>query len=537
MSDSTRRRRRVPVDPSLLAEIEDTMVDPNAPGLAGLPLGDNPNPSGIEEVPPVGNQNPDGGDVQAVPGFSGMPSAGNQNPNGIEVPEMSASLSAPKKRGPKPKVKITNCGSANSHTVTDADFSDTSTGSSVYSIPGRYSNPRQDMNTPVPNNVPNAFAPGYPNPNGVRCGSVEPPIPPQGAEPTNFRSVHMRQGLAASDAFPGPNPNQYPQGNVHPEGHYPPGHGEPPLAPQAPGNFRNNGRYQREVPNSPPAMAANMGHTFQAAGPQRHAPQTSHPVRQLIRSDEDGGGHASRGKTMTSAELFNSMQRWPVKFSGLPHEDVELFLSHVEDARKFLPVADETFVEGITFLLSGKAYLWYKARVQAFKTWEQVREAFRCTYSDPDFQIAIREELAVRNQGEDESVNAFFTCIRGYYTRIVPVVSEVDQVVCTHRKLIPPLQAGVTLTSTMTMDELEKAAKRLEKIFEKANDWRPPPTPAHSVCPSLGYQSAKTSSRPFYHRQTGPPRSFQAKVVKWALIVEMTPFMSIRPRNTVLGLA
>ncbi|XP_015125105.1 uncharacterized protein LOC107046897, partial [Diachasma alloeum] len=70
----------------------------------------------------------------------------------------------------------------------------------------------------------------------------------------------------------------------------------------------------------------------------------------------------------------------------------------------------------------------------------------------------------------------------------------------------------------MTMDDLEKAVKRLEKIYEKAADRRPPPRPEHSICPSLAYRPARlqrSPARPPFRRPSVSFRTPSARAVSF----------------------
>lgn len=110
-----RRRRRVVTDPIPSDAVE--ILDPDFPiaGVSGLSLRGNPRITD-SEVPVVETVEP-------------------------------AALSVPKKRGPKP----THCGSGNSYTVTDADFSDMTSMSSASSI-SRHESTKALMENAAPPN-------------------------------------------------------------------------------------------------------------------------------------------------------------------------------------------------------------------------------------------------------------------------------------------------------------------------------------------------------------------------------------------------
>lgn len=473
-------------------------------GLSTPPPPEEVIPVDVEAIQPID---------PAVAGPSGLGGPVNpsvENPAGPSVPvEEVGNLTLPKKRAQRPKVKVTACGSDNSHTMTDADFSDNSSGPSILSIPSGRTGLRNQ--TAINPRNPNEVAPLNRTQPGVGV-VIEPP----GVQPPRPNSLPGRQIPPEQEPHPVFQPGQYPQELYYPWWQYPTYSVHPPTGHEprrGPVRFQEPPRAHQSGTEAPDQPNGSHGGTeTRPPGSQdaRENVSREHSSQRIVHpdlvrlSDEDSASQR-REKPLSATSLLHIMKKWEVKFSGQPHEDVELFLARIDDARKFLPIRDETLIQGLTFLLTGKAYLWYRARVQEFRTWEQVREVFRFTYSDPDYQIAIDEELAARNQGVDESVNSFFTCIRGYYSRIVPAVSETVQVLRTYRKLVPALQAGVHLSPQWTMNELEKAAKRLEIILEKANDWRPPPTPEHSVCPSLAYQPNKATSRPF-HRRYDPPR-------------------------------
>ena len=202
------------------------------------------------------------------------------------------------------------------------------------------------------------------------------------------------------------------------------------------------------------------------------------------------------GRPLSAAALLNTMKRWDLSFSGKRGEDVEDFLTRIEEGRAFLPVRDNVLLKAIPFFLRNAALVWYRGHSREFSSWELAKSAFRRYYGDPDYQIALREEITDRTQADGEKVGDYIACMRGLFSRTSPPWGEREQVRYVHRNLLPQYRIAITINEGTTMDELETSAIRHEKILESAGTRRQPPKPEHSLCPSFAYRGQQTPFRP-----------------------------------------
>ena len=152
-------------------------------------------------------------------------------------------------------------------------------------------------------------------------------------------------------------------------------------------------------------------------------------------SDDEVDFRMSR--PLTAAALLNTMKRWDLSFSGRPGEDVEDFLTRVDEGCAFLPVRDRELLKAIPFFLRTPALVWYRGHAHEFDIWETAKTGFRKYYADPDYQVALREEITDRTQAEGEKVGEYIACMRGLFSRTSPRWGEREQVRYTLRNLLP----------------------------------------------------------------------------------------------------
>lgn len=93
-----------------------------------------------------------------------------------------------------------------------------------------------------------------------------------------------------------------------------------------------------------------------------------------------------------------------------------------------IPIQDEDLLKTISFCLTGIARMWYREERRLLADWEAAKAAFRERFSDPDYQIALREEIANRTQGDGESVRAYLSCMSGLFSRLSPPWTEQERV-------------------------------------------------------------------------------------------------------------
>lgn len=242
------------------------------------------------------------------------------------------------------------------------------------------------------------------------------------------------------------------------------------------------------------------------------------PMREAqIPWSEGSASRASRPPGAVSAsEVWNTMRRWNLNFTGARGTDPEAFIRKIENGRAIIPMSDEDILRCLPFFFSGIADYWFQAKRESFRSWQEFKIVFRQRFTDPDYQFALREEINRRTQGENEPVADFITCMMGLFSRLVPAWSVKEQLDYTHRNMLPRLQVAVHRDDFIELDGLELLARRVERSYAAAQYYRAPPLPENSLCPDLAY-------RP-------PPRPSRTAVVMTANNI-IAPGVQQRPRE------
>lgn len=118
---------------------------------------------------------------------------------------------------------------------------------------------------------------------------------------------------------------------------------------------------------------------------------------QFNNSNNDNNNTEVRMSTQTPLSphsLLQPIQRWNLQFSGARGEDVENYIKRINESRELLVMRELDLLKVIPFTLKDAALTWYRSCVNNFKTWQDVKLALRYRYADPDYQLALREEIA-----------------------------------------------------------------------------------------------------------------------------------------------
>ena len=107
-------------------------------------------------------------------------------------------------------------------------------------------------------------------------------------------------------------------------------------------SFRSMGRFGDEAqpPTFVPAVTDQRRRSCYRVMPDNNDYQLS---------DDEVDFRMSR--PLTAAALLNTMKRWDLSFSGRPGEDIEDFLTRVDEGRASLPVRDRELLKAIPFFL------------------------------------------------------------------------------------------------------------------------------------------------------------------------------------------
>lgn len=81
--------------------------------------------------------------------------------------------------------------------------------------------------------------------------------------------------------------------------------------------------------------------------------------------------------------------------------------------------------------------------------------------------------------------------MRCFFNRVVPCLSEAEEISFIHRNLLPRIQVAVRRSEVVTHNRLEEFAIAAEKPYRVAKCYRSPPTPDKSLIPDLAYREPK----------------------------------------------
>ncbi|XP_034937199.1 uncharacterized protein [Chelonus insularis] len=260
---------------------------------------------------------------------------------------------------------------------------------------------------------------------------------------------------------------------------------------------------------------------------------TIHPSRADMRINSDDSEIIPGSSSTVKPIMFlQAMQRWDITFSGALGEDVELFLSRIQEGLDLLGVNEDTLLKTLPFLLKGGALVWYRARVKNFATWQQVRLAFRSRFADPDYQIALREEISRRTQAEGEPIGEYLACMNGLFDRTDPSWTEWERVRYAHRGMHPAYRIAISLTDTLTMNQLESLAIRHEQVWRSLKERRAPPLPEESMCPAYAYAGPRTHNTQFYPYVTSRPSRANVQLVQQEYDYEIETLEAMQSRSS-----
>lgn len=174
-------------------------------------------------------------------------------------------------------------------------------------------------------------------------------------------------------------------------------------------------------------------------------------------------------------------------FGGRQNQNVEDFISTIESNWKLVPNGLDP-MDAMSILLKDNAQVWYRGIERYIHNWEELKAALRDQYCDPDYQIALREEITSRVQGRDVRVGNYISCMRGLYSRCLPQWEMREQVRYAYRGLKSHLKIAIQCTEKLTLKELEDRARKHEHmLLTDAN--RPVPKAANnSLCPTFAYR-------------------------------------------------
>ena len=90
--------------------------------------------------------------------------------------------------------------------------------------------------------------------------------------------------------------------------------------------------------------------------------------------------------------------------------------------------------------MNGVALIWYRSSRQQWRNFIEFSIAFRTRFGDADFQFELRQEMYRLTQGELESVADYLTSMMALFDRVIPGLTESEEVSFALRNLLPRIQ-------------------------------------------------------------------------------------------------
>lgn len=207
----------------------------------------------------------------------------------------------------------------------------------------------------------------------------------------------------------------------------------------------------------------------------------------------------------------DSFRKWNIYFDG--NSSVTLFLEDLEEKAEARKVSKSVLFLSVSEFLKGDALLWYRARRNLFRNWDDFKSNLREAFLPPDYEINLMDEIRRRTQGQEEKLVIFVSRMQAMFNKLSTKPSEMDQVNLIRRNLLPSLHTGLALQNIQTVDELLSYGRTVEESQWRARQFVPPPTNFRYLQePELAYRRPTSTS---LHQKTS---SIQSAHVSAALL-------------------
>lgn len=103
--------------------------------------------------------------------------------------------------------------------------------------------------------------------------------------------------------------------------------------------------------------------------------------------------------------IFDIMKRSVRIFTGECREEVEEFLSSVNDYRAMCPLSDTDLLTFVRFFMKKEALLWFKIRRPIMTNWQDFEITFRRRFGDQRHQTILQDNVLAQNHGYSEDGN------------------------------------------------------------------------------------------------------------------------------------
>lgn len=157
--------------------------------------------------------------------------------------------------------------------------------------------------------------------------------------------------------------------------------------------------------------------------------------------------------------------KWDVRFSGGKEGlSVNAFIERVEEYQISRGVSEIELYKSITDLLTGKALSWYRSVKEKIHSWPEFISKLRDNYLPYNFQKDLMREINEREQGTNESVSEFFSCMLNYFGRLQKKLTDQEKIEIIHSNLDPFYieRVGLHIKQIDSVDKLQELCQNLE---------------------------------------------------------------------------
>ena len=186
------------------------------------------------------------------------------------------------------------------------------------------------------------------------------------------------------------------------------------------------------------------------------------------------------------------MRKWNLKFSGTRWEDPDAFLTRLDEGRSLVRICDSDLLRVIPFFMSGIALNWFRSSKYLWRTYGDFDRACRISFSDPDLEFELRQEIYRRTQGERESVSDYLTCMKAMFDKLTPPLTESEEIRYAHRNLLPRIHLAIHRANARSFEQLQYLDMNAEKGYRVATAYRHPPTLDRSLLTELAYYEPRS---------------------------------------------
>ncbi|KAK2578525.1 hypothetical protein KPH14_000994 [Odynerus spinipes] len=189
--------------------------------------------------------------------------------------------------------------------------------------------------------------------------------------------------------------------------------------------------------------------------------------RRADRVREEYGGVLDfpRAEALRSGRLVDQLVRgWRISFSGDDDMTADEFLNRVEEESALVGLTNRELLCVIPALLSDLALDWYRLRRHQWRTWEELRTAFRARYSSYEMQERLRELVRTRTQGIDEKAERYLLQTESLLAKLVPPVPMAEQLSIAYANLRPEYQREIYPREVTSSDMLTELGRQRERI-------------------------------------------------------------------------